>query len=317
MSMGRSSIRSPIASGPASPGPSARAARPFAHQHFLRPGRAHRNRAGFHRFRAGNRPEPANSRLFRARSGANRPDRRCGLRRPHAARSPARARLPCPGDLLRGRQRERGGPPRGGPGGAQPGPQPGLSGQRLRRRLSGPAARRRRLPVHLHLRRLARPRAGRPALGGGAAHRPRGARRPQLRAGRPRHPLSRRLCRPVLGAGADPARRDRGAPFLPDARLGRRDGGLHRRLFGPRADVAPRRLYAAPAGAGGGRPRAAVHRRRCRRGDARAGRRRSERARKPAALHDPRGMASFRRVAARRPRRDHRRASPARASRSA
>ena len=54
---------------------------------------------------------------------------------------------------------ERGRPARGRPGRAQPGPPPGLAEQRLRRRLSGADARRRRLPVHLHLRRLARARA--------------------------------------------------------------------------------------------------------------------------------------------------------------
>ena len=61
-------------------------------------------------------------------------------------------------------QRERRRPARGRPGGAQPRPPCRLPGQRLRRRLRGLDARH-RLPVHLHLRRLALPRQPKPPAG--------------------------------------------------------------------------------------------------------------------------------------------------------
>ena len=112
-------------------------------------------------------------------------------------------------DLLRGPLRERGRPARRRPGRPQPGPPPGLSGQRLRSRLSGAAARRRRLPVHLHLRRLAASAAVRRRLGPGPPDRRRGAGRLRLRAGRPRHQLSHPAGPPDLGLPARQVERDR------------------------------------------------------------------------------------------------------------
>ncbi len=134
------------------------------------------------------------SRLCRQRRDPGRrrhQSRRAFLRLPrrHPARSAALARLPRPGDLLRGALGKRGRPARRRPGRAQPGPPPGLAEQRLRRRLSGADARRRRLPVHLHLRRLARLSARRHRLGAGAGARRRGARRP--------HSMPASACRPI------------------------------------------------------------------------------------------------------------------------
>ena len=63
------------------------------------------------------------------------------------------APMPHPGGLLRGAQRIRRRPARGRAGGAEPRAPPGLSEQRLRRRLPGLGAQH-RLPVHLHLRRI-------------------------------------------------------------------------------------------------------------------------------------------------------------------
>ena len=76
----------------------------------------------------------------------------------------AGAQLPCQRRLLRGRQPGRRRRARRRAGRAQPGPPPGLPGTRLRRRLSGldPAD---RLPVHLHLRRLARTASLTPTAG--------------------------------------------------------------------------------------------------------------------------------------------------------
>jgi len=88
--------------------------------------------------------------------------------RRHPARSAALVGLPRPGDLLRGALGGRGRPARGRASGDQPRPPPGLAEQRLRSRLPGADARRRRLPVHLHLRRLARFPAAGPRLGAGA-----------------------------------------------------------------------------------------------------------------------------------------------------
>ena len=73
------------------------------------------------------------------------------------------AQLPCQRGLLRSREPGRRRRARGRAGGPEPGPPPGLPGQRLRRRLPrlDPAD---RLPVHLHLRRLALSPAGRGRL---------------------------------------------------------------------------------------------------------------------------------------------------------
>ena len=63
------------------------------------------------------------------------------------------------------------------------------------------------LPVHLHLRRLADRAADARGLAAGAFGRRGRACRLRLQAGRHRHPLSRRLCRSLLGADADQERR--------------------------------------------------------------------------------------------------------------
>ena len=94
------------------------------------------------------------------------------------------------------------GPARGRAGGPQPRPPSGLSRQRLRRRLRrlDPAD---RLPVHLHLRRLAGPRRRCPMPGTARRAVARsGADGLRLCAGRQRHALSRQLCRALLGVDA-------------------------------------------------------------------------------------------------------------------
>ncbi len=144
----------------------------------------------------------------------------------------ARARVPRQRGLLRSRQPGRRRRARGRPGGPQPGPPPRLPGERLRGRLRrlDPGD---RLPVHLHLRRLALPPARPRRVAPRLHHRAAGAERRGLRSGRLCHPLSRQLRRALLGADAGQECRRRGAHLLP---LGRRlgpSGRLHRPLFGP------------------------------------------------------------------------------------
>ena len=186
---------------------------------------------------AGLAARPANSANLLRQPVCERPA--LGVPRPHRPRPAALARLPCRGDLLRGRLRKRERTARRRPGRPQPGPPSGLAEQRLRRRLSGPDAAGRRLPVHLHLRRFAEGAARRPGLGAGAGPRRRGAGRLGLRAGRALDSLSYARRLPRLGARAPQDDRDRRAHFLRPARRRRRDRRLQRRLFGKGAAAAP------------------------------------------------------------------------------
>ena len=134
------------------------------------------------------------------------------------------AHLPDRRRLLRGALGILRRPARGRPGGAQPGAPSGFPEQRVRGRLPGLAAPH-RLPVQLHLRRLARRPARSRRLGPGPQGRRRGAGRKRLRAGRPRHPLSRFLCPALVGGVADPGGDGGLAHLLPLARqLGRSQG---------------------------------------------------------------------------------------------
>ena len=118
----------------------------------------------------------------------------------------------------------------------------------------GADARRRRLPVHLHLRRLARPRAGGRRLG------PRPPIAAEALAGRTfarRRPvdLYQPIRLPGLGAAPGQDRGDRRAQFLPPARPRRRARRVQRRLCRQRAAAAPGPILHARA------PRAARFRR--------------------------------------------------------
>ena len=169
------------------------------------------------RARAGARPQPADPARQRPQPG-----RAAVQHRRHVGGDArAGARLPDQRRLLRGRQRERGRHPRGCAGDAQPGPPPGFPVERLRSRLPGldPLD---RLPVHLHLRRLAaspaecRQLGARPADRRGRAQRLRLSRRSAGRpttmpitcclTGRrrsPRTPSSARTCSTAGAAAGD------------------------------------------------------------------------------------------------------------------
>ena len=102
-------------------------------------------------------------------------------------REGARARMPDQRHLLRGRPGERRRPARGRAGRPQPRPPPGLPVERLRRRLPGLDPRD-RLPVHLHLRRLAAAPPRQPTAGpapAGSRRRRWPARSTRRSAGRP------------------------------------------------------------------------------------------------------------------------------------
>ena len=91
-----------------------------------------------------------------------------------------------------------------------------------------------------------------PGLGAGAADRRRGARRTDLRAGRPLDPLSHQRGLPVLGAAAGQDRGDRRAQFLPAARRSAaRRGAFNAAYAGseplPRPAMTLVRRAAAPA----------------------------------------------------------------------
>ena len=145
----------------------------------------------------------------------------------------ARARMPRQRGLLRGRRPGRQRRACRRPGRPQPRPPPGLSGKRLRRRLSGIDPRH-RLPVHLHLRRLALSPARRRRVEPGLAHRFGRAVRLGLCAGRLRDPLPCRLRGPLLGLDPGEECGRRSAYFLS---LGRRLGRSGR--------VSPRPIRAA------------------------------------------------------------------------
>jgi spore germination cell wall hydrolase CwlJ-like protein len=91
------------------------------------------------------------------------------------------------------------GPAGRGPDGDQPDAPPRLSEVDLRRDLRGRGALD-RLPVQLRLRRLLGPHAFAGDLGQRPGRGAAGPERLRVQAGRHRHPLSRRLCRALLGA---------------------------------------------------------------------------------------------------------------------
>ena len=107
------------------------------------------------------------TRRSRSPSLANPAARPVHPRRRERRRPAALARLPDRRHLLRGGERAARRPARGRPGGAEPRPPSGLSQDGLRRRLRRRAALD-RLPVQLHLRRLAAARRRWPAIGSGA-----------------------------------------------------------------------------------------------------------------------------------------------------
>ena len=110
-------------------------------------------------------------------------------------------------------QESRRRPARGRAGRPQPGP-PSRPFRRASAASSTRARRGDRLPVHLHLRRLAGPRADAPTAGTARARSPSGARRRGLRAGRLGDPLSRQLRRALLGLEPGQDRRRRRPSLL-------------------------------------------------------------------------------------------------------